>query len=68
MNNQKIHGCEAMKQRVEYICEQRGDAFACPDNLIYYSGQFGVYGLIIHGGGRSFAAISFCPFCGEKPV
>jgi hypothetical protein len=60
------HCCSAMKERVEYVCEEHSSPFECADNLIYYSQKFDEYGLIIHDGGSSFISINFCPFCGTK--
>ncbi len=60
------HCCEAMKKRVEYVCEEHKSPFECADNLIFYSQKFDEYGLIIHDGGSSFIKIAFCPFCGTK--
>ena len=42
------------------------DPLKCPDVLIQYSPKFDEYGLIVHDGGESSIAISFCPWCGTK--
>ena len=42
------------------------DPLECPDVLIQYSPKFDEYGLVVHDGGGSSIAISFCPWCGSK--
>jgi hypothetical protein len=53
-----------MSRAVNQRCDVHTDVFDCPDNLIHYSSESGVYGLIIHDGGSSFSKINFCPWCG----
>lgn len=62
----KEHCCDTMRQRLETRCEVHADRFDCPDCLITYSERLGMYGLIIHDGGSSYARINYCPWCGCK--
>jgi hypothetical protein len=56
-----------MIQQVEHACNHGcTDSFACADALIYYDPKFDEYGIIVHDGGASYAAIDFCPFCGAR--
>jgi hypothetical protein len=47
-------------------CELHTEPFDCPDCVIHYSPKFDEYGLVIHDGGSSTLAISFCPWCGAR--
>ena len=58
------HCCERMAAALAQSCDQHPDPYDCPDNLI--TQVRGGYGLIVHDGGRSFVAISYCPWCGGK--
>jgi hypothetical protein len=58
--------CEVMRDQLNHSCEQHPDAFDCPDQLVSYLPEFDEFGLIIHDGGQSCSAISFCPWCGSK--
>jgi hypothetical protein len=60
------HCCQRMTEAVNHKCEQHSSPFDCPDQLIYYSGRFDEYGIIIHDGGTSYNLIHFCPWCGTK--
>jgi len=55
-----------MTDQINHQCEQHQSPFDCPDNLIGYSPKFDEYGLIVHDGGSSSAAIRFCPWCGAR--
>ena len=58
------HCCERMAHDLGQTCERHPDRFDCPDALVH-RGPDG-YGLIVHDGGSSMIAISFCPWCGSK--
>ncbi len=58
--------CDAMRSQLELACEHHASPFDCPDALVAYSPKFNEYGLIVHDGGSSVIAISFCPWCGTK--
>lgn len=60
------HCCEAMRQKLDYKCEQHPNPYDCPDNLIVYNARFDEYGIIIHDGGSSYVLIHYCPWCGTK--
>ena len=62
----KLHCCAAMKSQIDYRCDEHDDPFDCADNLIYYSEKLNEYGIIFHGGGTSYSAMRFCPWCGIK--
>jgi hypothetical protein len=62
----KYHCCTKMSEAVAFACEQHSDRFDCPDCLVHYTPQFDEYGLIVHDGGASCVAISFCPWCGAR--
>jgi hypothetical protein len=55
-----------MNDEVSRACPEHTDPFECPDAIIYYSGQFGDYGIIVHDGGSSIIVIGYCPWCGKK--
>jgi hypothetical protein len=55
-----------MRANVENVCAAHPDRFDCPDCLIHYGAQTGGYGLIVHDGGSSMIAISYCPWCSAK--
>jgi hypothetical protein len=54
-----------MRRQVEFSCPQHSSSFECPDALVSYGQKFNEYGLIVHDGGTSSIAISFCPWCGS---
>ena len=56
--------CDAMRRDLQQECCWHPDRWDCPDALI--GRMEGGYGLIIHDGGSSVSAISFCPWCGTK--
>ncbi|GAA3234373.1 hypothetical protein GCM10010468_67430 [Actinocorallia longicatena] len=58
--------CADMRYQVTRRCAQHDDPFECPDRVIVHSVEFGVWGLVIHDGGRAVVEISFCPWCGAK--
>ncbi len=60
------HCCPTMQYHVTYRCDQHPNPFDCPDNVILYDEKSDSYGLIIHDGGISRYAISFCPWCGSN--
>jgi hypothetical protein len=45
-------------------CDLHEDRYDCPDALITETEDG--FGLIVHDGGRSAIAISFCPWCGAN--
>ncbi len=53
-----------MRREVAFSCSEHADRFTCPDAMVQYSARFREYGLIVHDGGHSVRAISFCPWCG----
>ncbi|MCX6867183.1 MAG: hypothetical protein NTV46_13370 [Verrucomicrobia bacterium] len=55
-----------MKVAIESVCETHPNRCDCPDALINYTAKFDEYGIIIHDGGMSVTAISYCPWCGAK--
>ncbi len=55
-----------MENAVAFDCEHHSDRWECPDALISYTGEFDEYGIIVHDGGSSCIAMSFCPWCGSK--
>ena len=59
--------CEMMRSQMDWKCDQHTDPAECPDALI---GRFGknkkTLGLLIHDGGSSFIAISYCPWCDAR--
>ena len=62
----KKHCCEAITNKVNYVCKEHKSPFECPDRVIYYSSKFNEYGLIVHDGESSSIEISYCPWCGTK--
>ena len=60
------HCCQSMQRQVESICVQHKHRNECPDAIIEYSEQFNEYGVVVHDGGTSSIAITFCPWCGTK--
>ena len=58
--------CDQMKEVVEYVCETHADPYDCPDNLVDYTSKYDEYGIIVHDGGSTKQAISYCPWCGTK--
>lgn len=62
----KKHCCEDIAYHVNFQCNLHEDPFDCPDRLLIFDENANRYGLIIHDGGSSSIAISFCPWCGEK--
>ncbi|WP_148210884.1 DUF6980 family protein [Methylibium petroleiphilum] len=60
------HCCESMQRQLESVCEEHSSRHECPDALIDYFPRLKEYGLIVHDGGSSSIAISFCPWCGTK--
>jgi hypothetical protein len=60
------HCCEMMTGNVNSTCDQHSDRHDCPDCLIDYWPSSQAYGIMIHDGGSSMIAISFCPWCGTK--
>ena len=60
------HCCEAMAQQVNWSCNEHPEPFDCPDALVNFAARFQEYALIIHDGGRSAVAITFCPWCGRR--
>jgi hypothetical protein len=53
-----------MRREAEFVCDEHRDRFDCPDALLHYEPKLREYGLIVHDGGTSSRAISFCPWCG----
>jgi hypothetical protein len=58
--------CGVMEAEIERKCEEHPDAFDCPEHIVYYSAQFGEYGILVHDGGSSYSVINYCPWCGTK--
>ena len=58
--------CEGMRAQLEKRCPRHDDPYRCPDRLVVHSAEFGVWGLIVHDGGRTAVPIAFCPWCGAK--
>jgi hypothetical protein len=56
--------CDRMTYDLSQRCKEHPDRFDCPDALI--AEMRPGYGLIVHDGGSSAIAISFCPWCGSK--
>ena len=57
--------CKMMAADLGQRCDVHKDRFDCPDALVTRNSD-GSFGLIVHDGGSSFIAISFCPWCGER--
>ncbi len=57
--------CDALERHAASRCTKHPDRFDCPDALIAWMPTHG-YGMIVHDGGRSMIAISFCPWCGTS--
>ncbi|WP_460363473.1 DUF6980 family protein [Actinocorallia lasiicapitis] len=55
-----------MRYQLSRRCEKHVDPYECPDRVVVHSERYGVWGLIIHDGGRAVVGISFCPWCGQK--
>jgi len=55
-----------MTDAVSQTCRAHPDRHDCPDALLEYVPKFDEYGIIIHDGGASLHAISFCPWCGKR--
>jgi hypothetical protein len=55
-----------MSEQASFLCPDHPDVFDCPDALISFSRGNDSYGLIVHDGGSSSIAISFCPWCGTE--
>lgn len=60
------HCCDVMRSELGRTCAEHPEPFDCPDSTVYYSNEFGEYGILIHDGGSSYSVISYCPWCGEK--
>jgi len=60
----KTYCCERMADDLLQVCDQHPEREDCPDNLI--AEVRGGFGLIVHDGGGSVIAISYCPWCGSK--
>ncbi len=60
-NRMSVHCCDRMDYDLSQSCEVHDTRFNCPDALIGV--VRGGYGLIVHDGGSSMIAISFCPWC-----
>ncbi|WP_242417410.1 DUF6980 family protein [Sphingomonas panni] len=56
--------CDQMQEDLERRCAVHEDRSDCPDAFIGRAS--GGYGLLIHDGGSSMIAISFCPWCGTR--
>lgn len=56
--------CEQMQDDLERVCPRHAARSDCPDALIRRAN--GGYGLMIHDGGSSMIAISYCPWCGSR--
>ncbi len=54
-----------MQKQIEPSCALHTSPFDCPEALVHYDPVFAEYGLIVHDGGTSVAAIGFCPWCGQ---
>lgn len=66
MSSMIQHCCEKVRSNIENTCDQHLDRFECPDCLIHYSEASDSYGPMIHDGGSSVIAISYCPWCSSK--
>ncbi len=60
------HCCDDMRHDLDRVCDKHPSRFDCPDCLVHYSATKQRYGLIVHDGGSSSIAISYCPWCGTK--
>jgi hypothetical protein len=60
------HCCEDMRREVERSCNEHPNRFEYPDCLVEYRPKLRQYALIVHDGGSSVIAISFCPWFGTK--
>ena len=58
--------CHDMASALAFSCAQHDNPFECPDGLIVYNEQVGVYGIPVHDGGWSYVTVSFCPWCGQR--
>jgi len=63
---EKRHCCGVMESELGRECADHTDAFDCPDRVVYYSKEFGEYGIPIHDGGSSYSVINHCPWCGAR--
>ena len=59
------HCCGVMEAEVGRQCEDHPVVFDCPDHTVYYSKEFGEYGILIHDGGSTYSVIKYCPWCGK---
>ena len=56
--------CDRLAYDLYQTCDVHPDRHDCPDALV--AEVRGGFGLIVHDGGRSVIAISFCPWCGTR--
>ncbi len=61
-----MHCCERMVEELAKTCERHPDRADCPDALVEYWPDRGLYGLLIHDGGSSMILIDYCPWCGRR--
>ncbi len=60
------HCCDVMESELGRTCDEHAEPFDCPECTVYYSAEFGEYGILIHDGGSSYSVISYCPWCGGE--
>lgn len=58
--------CEAMTRWSQPCDQHKDDPMECPDRLIHHTAKTNMPGIRIFDGGNSFAAITFCPWCGKQ--
>jgi len=56
--------CADMRHQLTLACDRHADPYECPERLVAHSAEFGIWGLILHDGGRAVVGINFCPWCG----
>lgn len=63
MNGLKNNFC---CEELEFYTTEKEEEFSDPDKLIYHGKTFDEFGIIIHDGGKSYVAITHCPWSGDK--
>ena len=58
--------CDDMRRQLEFHCADHADLTDCPDSLVVLLQNPVRFGIRVHDGGKSFAAIDFCPWCGAS--
>jgi hypothetical protein len=52
---------EDMRRQLEFRCADHADLSDCPDSLVVLLENPARFGIRVHDGGSSFAAIRYCP-------